>query len=65
MTRCTQDILGPALLDNPAEIHHCHVVRQIVDDGKIMGDEQLGNAEFFLQRFQQIQNLCLHRDIKR
>ena len=53
------------VLDDAAEIHDRHVVREIVDHREVVGDEQIGQPQFVLQLAQQIENLRLHRDIKR
>lgn len=37
------------------EIHHCNIVRQVLDHRKIVGDEQVGNTQLALQFFQQIE----------
>ena len=65
MTWPAQHLFRPALLDNPAQIHDSNIVRQVIHHRKIVGDEQVGNAEFTLQMFEQIQYLRLHRHIKR
>ena len=38
---------------------------QIFDDGEIVRDEQVGDAKFGLQFFQQIENLRLHGNVQR
>jgi hypothetical protein len=46
-------------------LHHRDVIGQVFDDADIVGDEQVGNAEFILQFLEQIQDLRLHRHIER
>ena len=42
---------------NPSHIHDCYEITGELDDGQIVGDEQIGQAEFPLQILEQIQNL--------
>ena len=65
MARRIEHLLRSATLDDAAEIHHCDIVRQVLNHGKIVSNEQVGDTELFLQILQQIQNLGLYRHIKR
>ena len=53
------------MLDNPAEVHHQHLVSDMFDDRKIMGNEDVRNTGFLLQIHQQIEHLRLDRYIQR
>ena len=44
-----EELFGWSDLDNPASIHHGDIIRDMPDDGKIVGDEQVGEPEFLLQ----------------
>lgn len=48
-----------------AQIHHGDAVRDVLDDLQIVGDEEIGQLEFFLQIFEQVQDLRLDGDIER
>ena len=60
-----KDDFGRGDFDDFAEIKQSHFVAHIADDAQVMGDKQVGQAELVLQILQQIQDLRLHRDIKR
>ena len=47
--RRTQDFVDRPLLDDPAQIHHRHRMRQMVDNRKVVGNEQLGQPKVGLQ----------------
>eukprot|EP00825_Cyclidium_porcatum_P015894 TRINITY_DN19133_c0_g1_i1.p3 TRINITY_DN19133_c0_g1~~TRINITY_DN19133_c0_g1_i1.p3 ORF type:complete len:167 (-),score=13.20 TRINITY_DN19133_c0_g1_i1:37-537(-) len=64
MLRRAQHLFCPSPFDNTPQIHHSHVVGQIFDDCKVVGNEQIGDAQFALQLLQQIQDLRLHRNIE-
>ena len=54
---------GSLLHDTP-QIHHRHVVGDVLHDRQIMRDEQISEAEFPAQFDEQIHHLGLDRDIK-
>ncbi len=41
MRRVVEDLLRRAHLDQPAEVHHAHVIRHEIDHGKVMADKQV------------------------
>ncbi len=51
--------------DDLAEIHDRDAVADVLDDGEVVRDEEVGEAEFVLQIAQQIDHLRLHRDVER
>src|SRR5688500_11415631 len=51
-------------LDNLAEIHNGDAVAQVADHGQVVGDEYVGKTEAFAQRFEQIDDLRLDRDVE-
>jgi hypothetical protein len=63
--RRTQHFIDRSLLDDTAQVHHRHGVRQMIDDGEVVGDEQVGEPEIGLQVGEQIENLRLHRNVER
>src|SRR5262249_17998701 len=52
-------------LDDPAQIHHGDAMTDVLDDGEIVRDEQIGETELALQVDEKIDDLRLHRDIER
>ncbi len=52
-------------LDDAAEIHHADAVGHVPDDGEVVADEEIGEAELVLQVAHQIEDLRLHRDVER
>ena len=52
-------------LDDLAQIHHRHPGRDVAHHGQIVGNEQVCQAIFFLQVFQQVHDLRLNRDVQR
>ena len=47
-------------LNDLAEIHHCHSVRNVLHHAEIMSDEQIRQSELGLQILQQVDDLGLH-----
>jgi len=48
-----------------AQVHHADVVGNVLHHRKVVGDEQVGEFQFFLQIHQQVDNLRLNGDIQR
>ena len=53
------------LLDDVAAAHHGDRVGDVVDHREIVRDEQVGQAEGALQVLEEVEHLCLHRDVER
>ena len=51
--------------DDPAEVHDRDPVCDVPDDGQIVRDEQIGDAELTPQTGQEVDHLCLDRDVER
>ena len=47
-----------------ALLHHSHLVSDHPHDGKVVGDEQVREAELLLQICKQLQDLRLHQHVK-
>src|SRR4051812_28236320 len=60
-----QDDAAGRDFDDPAAIHHGDPVRHVIDDGQIVGNEQVSETELLLQVLEQIEDLCLDRDVER
>src|SRR5215469_13989140 len=52
-------------LNDRAKIHHRHAIADVLDDGKVVGNENISQTELLLQVFQQIDDLRLNGDIER
>ena len=64
MLRVRKNSLGGARFNDPAEVHHRNPVREITNHAQVVGNEQVGDAQFLLQISEQVQNLRLDRDIE-
>ena len=51
-------------LHHLAQIHHADAVRDVLDHGQVMGDEQIGQALFFLQVLKHIDHLRLNGHVQ-
>ena len=65
MRRIRQYGVDGTLLDRLAQIHHDDLVREPADDRNVVAYEDQGHAEFIAQVHEQIDDLCLYRDVKR
>ena len=54
----------PPLLDDFAGAHHAHPLRDLADDGEVVGDEQQRHVHARLQILQQLQDLGLDGDVE-
>ena len=57
-------LLGGALFDNLAFVHHGHVVGYLGDDAEVVGDEDDADMVPLLERPQQLEDGLLHGDIE-
>lgn len=60
-----QHIIRRALLDNATKIHDGDAITDMMDDGEIMGNENVGKLQLLLKVRQEIEDLRLDRDIQR
>ena len=65
MARGREDLRGGTLLDDAPEVHHRERVRHGLDDGEVVGDEQIGEAEAPLEVVQQHEDARLDGDVER
>ena len=65
MLRLAEQPFGRRAFNEPAEIHHRHLARDMLDHGEVVADEEIGEAEIAAQFAQQVQDLRLHRHIER
>ena len=64
MGRGVVDRRGRALLDHPAEVHHCDAFAHMAHDGQVVGDEEVGQALLGLEVGEQVDDLGLHGHVE-
>ncbi len=60
-----EDIVGLAVLHQVAQVHNAHRVRDMLDDGQVVGDKEIGQVTLFLQALEQVDDLRLNRNVQR
>ena len=60
----TVDVVLRAAFDDLAQVHDGDSVRDVADDGEVMGDEDVGEVEFLLQVGEQVDYLGLNGDVE-
>jgi 7,8-dihydro-6-hydroxymethylpterin-pyrophosphokinase len=65
VSRAGEQLLGRRHLHDPAEVHHRDAIGDLPHHRQVVGHEQVAEPAFLLQPAQQLQDLCLHRDIQR
>ena len=65
MLRVTEDFGRHALFDDLSLGHDQDVVADVFDDGEVVRDEEVGEAEFFLQVLQEVDDFRLDVDVER
>jgi len=58
-------LIHAAHFNDPAEVHDRDLIRDVPDDGQIVRDKQIGDAELALQPSQEVDDLCLDRNVER
>ena len=62
--RSGEDLVRRPQLREPAQVHDADPVGDVVDDGEVVGDEEVGQPELPLQVLHEVQDLRLHRDVQ-
>lgn len=62
--RARENFVGRGFFHDLAKIHHRHSIRDILDDGQVVRDEQIREIEPLLKLAKQIQHLRLNRHIQ-
>ena len=57
-------LLCRGYLDNSTQVHHRNSITDVLDNAEVVGDEEVSQAEFFLQVFQQVDDLRLDGEIE-
>jgi hypothetical protein len=58
------DLISGAGLHDFAQVHDGDAVADVLDDGEVVGDEEVGEREFLLELFEEVDDLCLDRDVE-
>src|SRR5262245_49291046 len=64
MARLREDRLGGRALDDAAEVHDGDTRGNVLHDGQIVADEDVGEAETLLQVLEEIEDLAADRDVE-
>ena len=65
MQWCREDFLNRPLFHHFTCVHHQHMIGDLRHHGQAVGDEYQSHAQFPPQLRQQLEHLCLYRDIER
>ena len=65
MQRVVEQALPIRVLNDFTHVHDRHGVTHVLHNAKVVTDEQVGEAKFFLQRGEQVQDLRLNSHIQR
>jgi len=64
MLGISEQLGGRRHFDKPAKIHNTNTCGHVPDDGQVVADEKVGEAELILQVAHEVQNLGLHGDVE-
>ena len=59
-----ENLAGASLLHHLAQIHNRDVIGNVLHNGQVMGDKQIGKVPLLLKFHHQVQNLSLNRNIQ-
>ena len=65
MSGLTTDLFGLANLDEFAQVHDADPIAHVLNRGQVVADQEVGDAEFVLQIFEEIEDLRADGDIQR
>ena len=65
MQRIREQFFRLRTLNHLPKIHHENTMTEVAGGRQIMGDEEIRNARFFLDRFEQVHYLRANRNIQR
>ena len=60
-----EDFVARSDFHDAPEVHHGDVIGDVPDYGEVVSDKEVGEAEFLLEIFEEVQNLRLDGDIER
>ncbi len=64
MERIAVKLIAVGNLHNLAEVHYGYSVADMADNGKVVGNKEVGEVKVFPQSHQQGDNLCLNGNIQ-
>src|SRR5699024_7724093 len=53
-----------SLLNETAEVHNSDIIREVVNNRKVVGDKDVCEAKLLLELLEKVQNLSLNRNVK-
>ena len=56
--------LGCGDFNDLTEVHYCNAVGDVFDDAEVVGDEQVGEVEGFLEVFEEVDDLSLYGHVE-
>jgi hypothetical protein len=62
--RVVVDLLGRAELDDLPQVHDRDPVGDVTNDAEVVRDEDIREPELVLDVFEQVDDLCLDRDVE-
>jgi len=65
VARVSVDLVDVGQLRHHAQVHDPDPVADVLHDGQVVGDEQVGQPQLLLEVVEEIQDLALDRDIER
>ena len=58
------ELINLSILHKISEVHHADFRRDVTNHREIVGDEEIGEMKFFLKLLENVDDLCLNRDIE-
>src|SRR5450759_5132478 len=65
VARMSVDLIDGGQLRHHAQVHDPDPVADVLDDGQVVGDEEIGQPQLLLEVVEEVQDLALDRDIER
>jgi len=65
MARQLEELIRRGDFDELAEIHNADAIAHVLDDGQVVGDEQVREVELMSKVEKQVEDLRLDRDVER
>lgn len=59
-----EELIGGCEFDDLSKIHDSDVIADVLDDGQVVGDEEIGQLKFFLQVHEEVDDLGLDGDVQ-
>ena len=59
------DLVDVDDLRERSQVHDTNAVADVLDDGEVLGDEEVGEPQLLLEIVEQVEDLALDRDVER